>query len=249
MTQVFDELSRWQAFRTSLSGSLGFVPTMGALHEGHAALIERSVQENDHTLVSIFVNPTQFNDPKDLEKYPRTLEADVELLNRVGADYLLLPKAESIYTDGYRYREGEQSRLLCGAHRPGHFDGVLSVVLKLLNLAQADRAYFGEKDFQQYLLVKGMAEAFFLKTEIVSCETVRERDGLAMSSRNSRLQPEERRKSSAFPALLRSAKSAEDASRALQNQGFKVDYVEDHFGRRLGAVHIGAVRLIDNVEI
>lgn len=251
MTQVFKAIRSWQTFRSSLEGSVGFVPTMGALHDGHAALVERSMRENTHTVVSVFVNPTQFNDPKDLEKYPRTLEKDLTILNKVGCDYLLLPEYEQIYADGYRYRiqENELSRLLCGAHRPGHFDGVLTIVMKLLNIVQADKAYFGEKDYQQYLLIKGMAEAFFLRTEIVPCEIVRERDGLAMSSRNTRLSTDDRKRSASFPGLMRAAQGPDDARRALEQQGFEVDYIEDLFGRRLGAIRVGQVRLIDNVEI
>lgn len=252
-TRVFRSIEEWIRFRASPEMrdlSLGFVPTMGALHPGHASLVERSRRENDRTAVSIFVNPTQFNDPKDLEKYPRTYEADLALLEKNGADYLLYPQHEELYRDGYRYRvqENELSRVLCGAHRPGHFDGVLTVVMKLLQIADADRAYFGEKDYQQLLLVKQMAESFFLKTKIVGCPIAREADGLAMSSRNVRLTPEEREKAAAFPKLLSSGFSLERIRSELERVGFEVDYVEERMGRRFGAVRIGQVRLIDNVE-
>jgi pantoate--beta-alanine ligase len=199
--------------------------------------------------VSIFVNPTQFDRPEDLAKYPKTLEADRHVLEEAGADYLIYPQYEELYRDDYRYKvsESRESRILCGAHRPGHFDGVLTVVMKLLNLARADRAYFGEKDFQQLELVRGMVEAFFVPTAIVPCALVREADGLAMSSRNTRLSPEERERAPLFARILREERDTEEARRKLEAAGFQVDYVEEWKGRRLGAVHLGSVRLIDNV--
>lgn len=254
MTRVFDKISEWVSNRkTLLSGkTLGFVPTMGALHAGHLSLVERSKRENDLTLVSIFVNPTQFNDPKDLEKYPRTFEADLDLLKKAGVDFVIYPQINELYPDQYHYRvqENELSLILCGAHRPGHFDGVLSIVMKLLNLAHADRAYFGEKDYQQFLLIRGMAEAFFLDTEIIGCPTLRESDQLAMSSRNTLLNSEERKKAALFPKILHAPHlSIEQLRNQLTEAGFMVDYVEERFGRRFGAVKLGSVRLIDNVKI
>ena len=254
--RVFESVETWRAHRRTLGGqgdlkTGGFVPTMGALHDGHVSLVRRSVAENDWTLVSIFVNPTQFNDPKDLAKYPRTLEADLAKLAEAGADYVLVPQAQEIYADDYHYKVSEStlSRTLCGAYRPGHFDGVLTVVLKLLQIAAAERAYFGKKDLQQLLLIEGMAKAFFLPTHIVGCEIVREKDGLAMSSRNIRLSPAERERAPIFAKILRESPTALEARVRLENEGYSVDYVEDHFGRRLGAIHVGEVRLIDNVEI
>ena len=224
---------------------------MGALHEGHRSLVRRSRQENDLTLVSIFVNPAQFDDPGDLARYPRTLDDDLAALRAERTDFLLLPRADDLYADGYRYRvtEIEHSRTLEGAHRPGHFDGVLTVVLKLLQLAHADRAYFGEKDWQQLSLVRGMANAFFLPTAIVGCPTVRERDGLALSSRNRHLAPGDRSRAPLFHRALADAATAEEAARDLTAAGFEVDYVEDGPGRRLGAVRIGGIRLIDNAAL
>lgn len=244
--RIFDTIDAWRTFRAGLGGPLGFVPTMGALHAGHASLVARSVAENPHTLVSIFVNPTQFNDPNDLQKYPRTLEADIALLEAQKADYLLLPQKGMLYPDDYRYRitEGAFSKMLCGAHRPGHFDGVLTVVMKLLQLAKARKAYFGEKDYQQFRLIRDMAAAFFLDTEIVPCPTVREADGLALSSRNARLTPEERAKA----PLLYQALLTND-TRALEEAGFLIDYLHEEAGRRYIAATIGETRLIDNVEI
>ena len=253
-TTIFDDLSLWRAARLAglrRGSTLGFVPTMGALHEGHVSLIRRSREENDRTLVSIFVNPSQFDDPNDLANYPRPLEDDLAMLDAEQTDFVLLPDQAQLYPDGYRYRvsETERSGTLEGAHRPGHFDGVLTVVLKLLQIAQADRAYFGEKDWQQLHLVRGLAEAFLLPTRIIGCPTVREADGLAISSRNRRLDPNDRERAAEFHRTLSSAATADGAARALERAGFTVDYVEDDASRRVGAVRIGGVRLIDNVPL
>ncbi len=223
---------------------------MGALHDGHLSLLERARRENDLVVASVFVNPAQFNDPQDLRRYPRPVAEDVRKLEAAGADYLLLPSAEDIYPDGYRYRvtETADSAGLCGAFRPGHFDGVLTVVLKLLNLVRPARAYFGEKDYQQYRLIKGMAEAFFLDTEMIPCPTLREPDGLAMSSRNLLLEPEHRELAPELYRALRSKNSPAEIKRRLAALGFKPDYVEERWGRRFAAARLGKVRLIDNVK-
>lgn len=250
MLQVISSLEEWRRLRAGLSGrTVGFVPTMGALHHGHASLLERSVQENDVTVLSVFVNPTQFDQPDDLAHYPKTLDADRRLAEDLGVDYLLCPPGHEIYPDDYSYKvtESSFSRQLCGAHRSGHFDGVLTVVLKLLNLVRPQHAYFGEKDFQQLELVRGMVDAFLLDVEIVGCPTVREADGLAASSRNAHLTAEERACARYFPRLLGSSERSDTISRQLEEQGFRVDYVDDVGGRRFGAVRLGAVRLIDNV--
>lgn len=252
MTKVIKKISDWKKIRkTEIENkSLGLVPTMGALHDGHLSLIKRSLSENEITVVSSFVNPTQFNDKKDFEKYPENFERDIEKLNELKVDYLFYPKHEDMYPDNYRYSvlEKELSNKLCGQFREGHFDGVLTVVMKLLNIVNPDKAYFGEKDYQQYLLIKGMAEAFFMDVEIVPCLLIREEDGLAMSSRNVRLTDEERKKAAMFPSLLMSDHSAETVKAKLEEEGFKVDYIEDIDVRRFGAVQLGNVRLIDNVK-
>jgi pantoate--beta-alanine ligase len=236
------------------AGATGLVPTMGALHAGHLSLIRRAKTENARAWASIFVNPAQFNDPDDLAHYPRTRERDLEQLRAAGCDLVFLPRAEEIYRDGYRYRvtENSFSLQLEGASRPGHFDGVLTVVLKLLLLARPERAYFGEKDFQQLELVEGLVHAFFLDTRIVRCPTLREPDGLAMSSRNRLLSPADRARAPALHRVLERSLAermppAETAG-ALAREGFDVDYVADRDGRRLAAVKLGDVRLIDNVE-
>ncbi len=241
------------ARRARAAGDTGFVPTMGALHEAHLSIVRRARAENAQAWASIFVNPAQFDDPGDLERYPRPVEQDLELLRAAGCDLVFLPRPQELYPDGYRYRviENELSRKFCGAGRPGHFDGVLTVVMKLLLLVRPQRAYFGEKDFQQLQLVEGLAQAFFLDTKIVRCPLVREPDGLAMSSRNRLLTPDQRRLAPALHRVLAESvagrRPAADASKALAREGFEVEYVADHDGRRLAAVRLGAVRLIDNV--
>jgi pantoate--beta-alanine ligase len=247
---VLDAHRRISHFRREAL-SVGFIPTMGALHDGHLSLIERARADNDRVVVSIFVNPTQYDDPKDLERYPRTLAADLDKAEAAGADLVIHPAPEDIYHDAYRFRVSEAvfSRELEGAHRKGHFDGVLTVVLKLLNIVRADRAYFGEKDWQQLLLVRDMAAAFFVDTEIVACPTVREADGLAMSSRNVLLTPEDRILAPEFHRILSGGGATAGMSRQLTDRGFVVDYVERRDNRILGAVRLGEVRLIDNVEV
>jgi pantoate--beta-alanine ligase len=243
------EFKQWR--RSQAGSSVGFVPTMGALHAGHASLLKRSREENEISVLSIFVNPTQFNDPKDFEKYPSTWDEDLALAEANGVDVIFFPRAPEMYPDDYHYRVSENlfSEMLCGASRPGHFDGVLSVVMKLFNVVSPSRAYFGEKDFQQLTLIQGMVRAFFMDVILVSVPTVREADGLAMSSRNRRLTAEERALAPQLFKILQSAPSAEEARVRLAQSGFKVDYVNDLKGRRFAAAFLGDVRLIDNVQI
>lgn len=251
--KVFEDIAAWREERAAqkITDTLGFVPTMGALHAGHVSLIRRSRRDTDRTLVSIFVNPAQFDDPADLEGYPRAVLTDLALLKAERVDYVLVPRETELYQDGYRFRvtETQCSDTLEGAHRPGHFEGVLTVVLKLLQLAGARRAYFGEKDWQQLQLIRGMARAFFLSTDIVACPTVREPSGLAMSSRNVRLASEHKVRAASLFRLLSVSSSATAARTALEAEGFDVDYVEDCDARRLAAVRLGGVRLIDNVSL
>jgi pantoate--beta-alanine ligase len=251
--KVYHHLKEWRTARAGpdfAGARVGFVPTMGALHAGHRALLERARAENDFVVLSIFVNPTQFNDANDLVRYPRTLEADLALAAGL-ADAVIVPTEKDLYPDGYNYRVTENmlSRELEGVHRPGHFNGVLTVVLKLLNLVQPDRAYFGEKDWQQLQLVRGMAGAFFLPCEIIACPTIRDPDGLALSSRNQRLSPEGRAQAAVFPQALRNSPDVATAAAALTTAGFTVDYVADEDGVRLGAAYLEGVRLIDNVRL
>ena len=174
--------------------SIGLVPTMGALHEGHASLVRRSVKENDFTVVSIFLNPTQFNDPKDLERYPRTLEADCQLLEECGADIAFAPSVKEIYPepDTRQFSYPPTDSVMEGAMRPGHFNGVCQIVSKLFSYVEPDRAYFGEKDYQQIAVIRRMVDDLGFKLEIVPCPVVRQSDGLALSSRNALLSDEEK---------------------------------------------------------
>lgn len=174
--------------------SVGLVPTMGALHAGHASLVERSVKENDVTVVSIFLNPTQFNDKKDLERYPRTLEADCELLEKCGAQVVFAPSVDEVYPehDTRVFSYPPTDAVMEGAFRPGHFNGVCQIVSKLFDYVEPDRAYFGEKDYQQICVIRRMVEDLKMDINIVACPVIREESGLARSSRNTLLSDEER---------------------------------------------------------
>lgn len=173
---------------------IGLVPTMGALHEGHASLVERSVKENGVTVVSVFLNPTQFNDQGDLDRYPRTLEADCQLLEKVGADYVFAPSVKEMYPipDTRHFEYPPVTTVMEGAKRPGHFNGVCQVVSRLFYITRPTRAYFGEKDWQQIAVIKAMVKSLGLGVQIVECPIIREKDGLAKSSRNTLLAADER---------------------------------------------------------
>jgi len=242
-----DELRNFLADK---SNGIGFVPTMGALHKGHISLINKSLEENEITVVSIFVNPTQFNDPRDLENYPSTIEKDLIVLDSLDVDCVFMPSKSTLYADDYAFRiiENKFSRQLCGENREGHFEGVLTIVMKLLNIVKPTTAYFGEKDYQQYLLIRGMIDAFHMNVKVVSLPTIRQEDGLALSSRNQLLSAEERKRAPRLSSLLKSEKSDDEVKNFLIEEGFKVDYIETLNNRRFGAVFLGNVRLIDNVK-
>ena len=192
--RVFRRIAEFRAARRALTGSLGLVPTMGFLHEGHLSLVRRARRENAAAAVSIFVNPTQFRAGEDLASYPRDLDRDLAMLEAEGTALVFTPDAAEVYPEGYEttVQPGPLGERLEGAHRPGHFAGVLTVVSKLFNIVQPDTAYFGQKDGQQALLIRRMARDLDFPIEIVVAPTVREPDGLAMSSRNSYLTPAER---------------------------------------------------------
>lgn len=253
MVSVINNLSDWFEIRKDCelkNKSIGFVPTMGALHLGHKSLIQRCRLETDIAVVSIFVNPTQFNDKNDLKNYPKTFDEDLKMLKECNVDYLIFPSYENMYPDNYHYKvtEDDFSKNLCGASRPGHFDGVLTVVMKLLNIVKPTRAYFGEKDYQQYKLIDGMVKAFFMDCEIIPCPTVRDENGLALSSRNKLLSQDELKLAPMFNQILKSNLSILEMKKELEKLGFKIDYIEEIGNRRYGAVFVGNVRLIDNVE-
>jgi pantoate--beta-alanine ligase len=250
--KIFTSVEDWQCWRAGVAESpVGFVPTMGTLHEGHLSLVAASKKQDALTIVSVFINPKQFDDRTDFDAYPNNFQKDLDWLESAGVDAVLLPDEKQIYVDDYRFKitEGDFSRRLCGAHRPGHFDGVLTVVMRLLNLIQPDNAYFGEKDYQQLQLIRDMVAAFFMPVNIIACATVREADGLAMSSRNQHLDENNRSKAASLYAALKQSRTADEARQELTGKGFDVDYVEDISNRRLAAARLGNTRLIDNVEI
>lgn len=250
--KIFNSISQWRDLRRTLNDkTIGFVPTMGNLHAGHLSLLKRSLQENDITVLSVFVNPAQFNDKKDFTTYPNTFDQDIKLAKEVGVDYVLAPDYEQLYPCDYRYKitETRLSSIMEGKLRPGHFDGMLTVVMKLLMIVKAAKTYFGEKDFQQLQLVTDMAKAFFVDTEVIACETVRDHDGLALSSRNSRLNTVQRKSANNFPKLLAAQKSIPEIITELTDKGFIVEYIEEYEGRRFGAVRLGNTRLIDNIKL
>lgn len=203
---------------------IGLVPTMGGLHEGHFSLIRRCIRECDCSVVSVFLNPTQFNNPDDLATYPHNMEDDLRALEKLGVDFAFTPSADEMYAEGEEAPNlplGQVAEVMEGAHRPGHFRGVVWIVGKLFRLVEPDRAYFGLKDFQQIAVIKRMVElSDDMDPEIISCETIRESDGLAMSSRNNRLTPEQRRAAPRIYAALRHGV-------ALQREGASVAEVHD----------------------
>lgn len=248
LVKSVQELNSW---RSSKKETVGFVPTMGALHAGHMKLIEKSKNEMDHTVLSIFVNPLQFNNQSDFTNYPKTLETDLKMAEAHGVDVVFAPDRNQIYQNQnpVTLNENEISLEMEGQYRPGHFSGVLTVVLKLFNLVKPHRAFFGLKDYQQFLLIKKMSEDLFLDVEVVGVDTVRDEKGLALSSRNSRLNTDEIKLAQNINVILKTSKSPEEASLKLSNIGFKVDYVKDLWGRRFMAAFLRDVRLIDNVEL
>jgi len=250
LTRVWNTVADWLDRRRAITGrSIGFVPTMGALHRGHSSLVERCRGENEIVVVSIFVNPSQFNDPTDLERYPSTLDNDLALLESLGADDVIVPGAPELYPNGYRFRvePDNNAPVMEGAYRPGFLQGVTTVVLKLLNIVRPHRAYFGEKDYQQLKVITEMVQEFFIPTKIISCPTVREESGLAESSRNMLLSAEAREKAACLFRALTTAANCAEARTILDAQGFVVEYVEERWGRRFAAAFLNGVRLIDNV--
>ena len=256
--------------------TIGLVPTMGALHAGHMRLVEVANSQCDAVIASIFVNPTQFGEGEDLDAYPRQEAADADLLQTAGVKLLWAPTADQVYPPGYATNVSVSgiSNGLCGAARPGHFDGVATVVAKLFNQVRPDAAFFGEKDYQQLAVIRRMALDLDFSHEIVGVPTVRDADGLALSSRNAYLTAEERADAVALPQTMQEAATAiaagspvadilSDAKARLLRSGFqKVDYFElrdadtlallDDFtksARLLAAAHIGRTRLIDNIPV
>jgi pantoate--beta-alanine ligase len=256
--------------------TIGLVPTMGALHKGHASLVEIANAENDIVVVTIFVNPTQFNDPSDLDHYPRTLDQDLELLRQLEADLVFVPSVKEMYPeeDAHIFDLGSLDKVMEGKHREGHFNGVAQIVSKLFLLIRPHRAYFGQKDFQQLVIIRRLVEILELNLNIVPCPIIREKDGLAMSSRNSRLSKEERKLA---PKIYETLVQAREKMEALTPSQLKewvalqfkkqselnLEYFEivedkgltsiDEWNTSVNkvaclAVHLGQVRLLDNLN-
>ena len=280
--KVISTKKELKSYLKSLNGTIGLVPTMGALHSGHKSLIKAANKENDIVVVSVFVNPTQFGPNEDYDKYPRTLDKDVELAKEAGADVVFAPSPKEMYTDIY-FKEKETTLVcppykyvnrLCGKSRPGHFDGVCTVVSKLFNLVKPNRAYFGQKDAQQLFIIQKMVEELDFDIEIKKCPIVREIDGLAISSRNTYLSENDRKKAVNFSLALKKAKELKDkgikeAQTLIDTafsylEGFDVDYLEivsledftkiyTHKDKDLMIIASKTpevkVRLIDNMEL
>lgn len=237
---------------SQLKGSIGFVPTMGNLHAGHLSLLEKAKQENDIVILSVFINPTQFNNPDDYNRYPKTLDQDAELAKKAGTNIIFAPEENEMYPDNYNFRINCLDNMISimeGKYRPGHFEGVLTIVLKLLIITQADKAYFSEKDYQQLYLVQELTKAYLLKTEIVPCPIIRLESGLPLSSRNNNLSKNGLKKAEEFAQMVRSPTEIPKIIQQLESQGIKVDYLEDHYNRRFVAAFVEGVRLIDNFPI
>lgn len=270
------DLKNFLALEREKGKKVGLVPTMGALHAGHISLVKRCVAENDICVVSDFVNPTQFNDKHDLETYPRTLDADCALLEPVGCDYVFAPSVAEMYPepDTRVFNLGPVAEVMEGPRRPGHFNGVAQVVSKLFNIVEPDNAYFGEKDFQQIAVIREMVGQLNLPVHIVDCPIQREADGLALSSRNTRLTPEQRQKAPVIARTLKEsttfvpAKSVQEVIDYVVNTinqvpEMEVEYFEIVDGNTMQpiqnwsdttypvgciTVYCGEVRLIDNIK-
>lgn len=276
VVETVDKLRAILAAARAEGKSVGLVPTMGALHEGHASLVQRSVEENDVTVVSVFVNPTQFNDKGDLERYPRTLDADCALLSSLGANYVFAPSVEEVYPepDTRVFDFAPLDKVMEGVYRPGHFNGVAQIVSKLFMYVEPDRAYFGEKDFQQLAIIREMVRQLGFKLQVVGCPIVREKDGLALSSRNTLLTPEQRITALAISKTLFASldyaklhtltETKQMVEQAIAGtEGLELEYYEVVNGNTLQpvaswddtdyivgciTVYCGKVRLIDNIR-
>jgi len=254
MTLVIESMALWQSIRkeTLANQSIGFIPTMGNIHRGHLSLCRKSMADNDVTVLSIFVNPTQFNDTRDFTTYPKTLAQDLEQINHLGVDYCLVLSEAEMYADDFRYQVSEHqlANTLEGPLRPGHFTGMLTIVLKLLIGVGAQRAYFGEKDYQQYLLVEGMVKSFFLNCEIIACPIIREESMLPLSSRNSRLNANARLLADKFAHYFNQKHlTLAEIEQALNALPIEIDYLYEDQHRRIAAVRVDGVRLLDNYAI
>ena len=252
-TKIIRDINTWRDIRKnkiSTDKSIGLIMTMGNLHQGHASLIKKSINENDVSILTIFVNPTQFDNKNDLDNYPKTEEEDINLAEKLGIDFILIFNKKDLYPDDYKYQIKNLShigQIMEGKMRLGHFDGMLSIVLKMHCLVLPNKSYFGEKDYQQYKLIKEMLNAYLLNTEVIGCPIIRNKNNLALSSRNNRLSQKDLKLAEKFPEILSNFNlNEEQVKQELINHNFKVDYIEKYDNRRFGAVFLGDIRLIDN---
>lgn len=269
------EIGEVHAYLERNSLKSGFIPTMGALHDGHLSLIRAAAADCDVTIASVFVNPTQFNDPSDFEKYPRQTDEDLRKLRSVDVDYVFLPDVTEIYPakDATIYELGEVAEVIEGVYRPGHFNGVASVVKRLLELVQPDRAYFGLKDYQQFLIIRNLVEKYRLGVEIIGCPIIRDASGLAMSSRNQLLSPQGKNTAACLATCLKRMRAESTSKNATQLEKQGWTYLQSVEGVRpeyvtvvnkdtlrhepaamenriaLVAAYVEGVRLIDNMFI
>ena len=248
--KVIKTVADWHDIQSKLQPqTIGLVPTMGNLHRGHMSLIDASQRDNANTVVSCFVNPTQFNKTEDYDNYPTTKERDIELCAKMGVDFLFLPTPQTMYPCQYEVRMNENSlsQIMEGVHRPGHFEGVLTIVLKLLNIFSPNKVYFGQKDYQQLLLVKKMIRALFINTDVIACPTIRDQNGIALSSRNTRLSNSGLLKLEKFAKIFHSPTT--NLKERLKDIGVDVEYIENFDHRCFIAFFIENIRLIDNKPI
>jgi pantoate--beta-alanine ligase len=270
---VIDSIEKMQSISANWSGEVGFVPTMGYLHEGHLSLVKKAKENCEIVVVSIYVNPSQFAPNEDLDTYPRDFERDKKLLEELQVDYLFFPKDSEMYPKDYKtwVNVNDLTKVLCGSSRPTHFQGVTTIVTKLINIVNPDKMFMGEKDFQQITVLKRMVEDLNFRVKIIGCAIVREEDGLAMSSRNKNLKQEDREKALTLSRSIKQAKKMfkdgeieskiikREIRNLINSSGANVDYVEivdpvtlenvgivDAQSRLILAAYVGSVRLIDN---
>ena len=274
--KLINSIDEMSSIRRQLKGKIGFVPTMGFLHEGHLSLVREAKKQTDIVIVSIYVNPTQFGVNEDLSKYPSNIERDIELLTNLEVDYIFFPTDEQMYPEGYKtwVNVDRITQVLCGRSRPTHFRGVTTIVAKLMNIIDPDLMFMGEKDFQQLVVLKQMAKDLNFRTKIVGCSIIREKDGLALSSRNKYLSSEEREKALCLnkslllsqklfnEGITNSNKIISQMTNLIENNEGIIDYIEvfdpktfEHIseiviGSRIAlAIIIENTRLIDNIQI
>ena len=251
--KIFYNIKEISSYRNQIiNKSIGLVHTMGNLHDGHMSLIQKAKVENTIVILTIFINEAQFDKKEDYENYPRTIKEDIQLALNNKVDILFLPSTNELYPDNYNYRlttNRNIAQIMEGEKRPGHFDGMMTIVLKVLLICKATRSYYSEKDYQQLELIKGLAKAFILDTEIISCPIIRYPSGLPLSSRLSRLTQSELTLAEDISKICHSTFIKNDLVESLKQKEIKIDYIIDLNQRRYVAFYIGNIRLIDNFPL